>query len=162
MEHQAAFRQARASDLPAIVAMLADDALGAARERVSDPLPESYATAFAHIDADPNNELIVAERDGIVVAMMQLTYIPSLSYQGSWRALIESVRVHGSMRGRGLGHALIHHAVERARARGCGMVQLTTHKSRTDAHRFYQDLGFVASHEGMKRMLDTPARAQDV
>jgi len=144
------FRAATREDLPAIVRMLADDVLGASRERASDPLPESYLAAFDAIERDPNNELVVAEMNGKVAGMLQLTYIPGISRQGSWRALIEAVRVDSTLRSAGLGRKLIAHAIERARARGCRMVQLTSDKSRVDAIRFSESLGFVASHQGMK------------
>jgi GNAT superfamily N-acetyltransferase len=147
------FRRAVLADLPDIVRMLADDSLGATRESFELPLPESYYTAFEAIERDANNELVVADKDGKVAGTLQLTFIPYLTYQGSWRALIEGVRVDASVRGAGLGHRLIAHAIERARERGCKMVQLTSNKSRADAVRFYQSLGFVASHEGLKLSL---------
>lgn len=140
-----AFRRARAEDVPAIVRMLADDPLGATRERDEHPLPESYARAFRAIDADPNNELVVACRSERVV--------PSLTYQGGWRALIEGVRVASGERSQGSGKMLFEWAIARARERGCHMAQLTTDKARPDARRFYESLGFVASHEGMKLRL---------
>ncbi len=148
------FRTAMRDDLPAIVAMLADDALGAAREKLASPLPAEYHDAFDAIERDPNNELIVADANGKAVGVLQLTYLPGLSRLGSWRAQIEGVRVDASMRSAGLGHKLIAFAVERARARGCRLVQLTSDKSRPDAIRFYESLGFVASHEGLKLSLD--------
>ena len=147
------FRQAAREDLPNIVRMLADDEIGAQRESVADPLPESYATAFDAIDRDPNNELIVAERDGALVAVLQLTFIPYLTYQGSWRALIEGVRVASTARSEGIGRQLIEWAIERARERQCLIVQLTSDKRRIDAIRFYEKLGFVRSHEGFKLRL---------
>jgi GNAT superfamily N-acetyltransferase len=147
------FRPAREQDLDAIVGMLADDALGAQRERYAVPLPASYLAAFAAIDADPNNELVVATREGRVVAVLQLTFIPYLTYQGAWRALIEGVRVASSERSGGVGTALFEWAIARARERGCVMLQLTTDKARPDALRFYEKLGFVASHHGMKLKL---------
>ncbi|MDH3475930.1 MAG: GNAT family N-acetyltransferase [Rhodospirillales bacterium] len=143
-------RPAVAGELPAIVCLLADDALGAQRERVEDPLPACYAEAFAEIAADPHQELIVAARGGTVVGCLQLTFIPGLSRQGALRAQIESVRVAASERGR----ALFEWAIARARTRGAVLMQLTTDKSRAQAHRFYEQLGFVASHEGMKLSLD--------
>lgn len=146
------FRQARAEDVPAIVAMLADDPLGAARE--GDPGDGRYLAAFERIDADPDDELIVAERDGKVVGTMQLTYLAGLSRLGSERCQIEAVRVAASTRGQGLGRKMIVWAIGRARARGCAMVQLTSDKSRTDAHRFYDSLGFTDSHVGYKLKLD--------
>ena len=144
------FRRATVDDVPTIVALLADDPLGATRETVATPLPESYLTAFAAIDRDPNNELVVGTVDDAVVAVLQLTFIPSITHRGSWRALIEGVRVAADMRSRGIGEALFDWAVARAKKRGCGMVQLTSDKQRPDAIRFYESLGFVASHEGMK------------
>ena len=150
-------RRALAVDLPSIVRMLADDALGARRERVEDPLPASYRAAFEAIDRDPNNELVVAEgEDGTAVAVLQLTFTPGLSHQGGWRATIEGVRVDSRLRGSGLGHELLGWAIERSRQRGCRQVQLSTDKPRTAARRFYESLGFVASHEGMKLPLTPP------
>lgn len=144
------FRKARREDLPAIVRLLADDPLGAKRERYEDPLPQSYAHAFDAIDADPNNELVVASLDDEVVGVLQLTFIPYLTHQGGWRALIEAVRIDARHRSRGLGRTMFEWAIARSRERGCIMVQLTTDKVRADAKRFYESLGFVASHEGMK------------
>lgn len=145
------FRQARAEDVPAIVAMLADDPLGAQRE--GDPNDPRYMAAFERIDADPWDELIVAERDGKVIGTMQLTYLAGLSRLGSERCQIEAVRVAAQARGEGLGRRMIQWAIDRARARGCAMVQLTSDKTRRDAHRFYDSLGFTASHEGYKLTL---------
>ena len=147
-------RRATAADLPRIVRLLADDALGATRERVEDPLPSPYLDAFAAIEADPNQFLLVADVEGRVVGVLQLTFIPGLTRLGSWRAMIEGVRVDGSQRGAGIGQQLVAWAIEEARRRGCRLVQLTTDKSRLDAHRFYERLGFVATHEGMKRELE--------
>ena len=144
------FRSARPEDLAGLVGMLADDPLGAKREVLSDPVAAGYLQAFAAIEADPNNELVVAVLDGAVVGMLQLTVIPSLSHQGRSRAQIEGVRVSSSVRSRGVGAALFRWAIARARQRGCGMLQLTTDRSREDARRFYERLGFVASHHGMK------------
>ena len=144
------FRDATAADLPAIVAMLADDALGREREAPELPLQSSYYETFAAIERDPNNALIVACVGDEVVGALQLSFMPSISYRGSWRATIENVRTSNALRGQGIGRALVAHAIERARDRGCRIVQLTTDKRRTDAHRFYERLGFVASHEGMK------------
>lgn len=145
-----AFRVARDDDLPELVRMLADDALGARREVFSTPLASGYEAAFAAIDADPNNELILAVLAGAPVGMLQLTFIPGLTYQGRWRALIEGVRVSSSARSLGIGGAMLQWAIERARRRGCVMVQLTTDTARKDVLRFYERLGFVASHHGMK------------
>jgi GNAT superfamily N-acetyltransferase len=149
----ATMRRATAEDLPAIVRLLADDPLGAKRERYSLPLPPAYAQAFAAIDRDPTQALYVACVDGAVVGVLQMTFIPYLTYQGGWRALIEGVRIAPALRSRGLGRAVFEWAIERARARGCHMVQLTSDKSRPDAIRFYEALGFVASHEGLKLFL---------
>ncbi len=147
------FRSAAVDDLEAIVEMLADDFLGAQRERLEDPLPESYLKAFREIDADPNNELIVAELDGRIVGALQLTFTPSLSYQGGKRCTVESVRVDAAHRGKGIGREVMLWAIERAREAGCISMQLTTHSERSDAHRFYQRLGFSGSHLGMKLIL---------
>ena len=133
--------------------MLADDPLGATREDFADPLPDSYTAAFAAIAADPRNELMVAVRGDSVVGCLQLTFIPGLSRRGAERAQIESVRVARRERGRGLGRQLFEWAIVRARTRGCALVQLTTDKTRPDAHRFYETLGFAASHDGMKLAL---------
>jgi GNAT superfamily N-acetyltransferase len=149
------FRRATADDLTAIVTMLADDVLGASRERLEHPLPQPYVTAFAEIDRDPNNELVVACLGDAVVGVLQLTFIPSLSHIGSRRALIEGVRVSSAHRSSGIGTKLFEWAITRSRERGCRMLQLTTDKRRPDAKRFYEALGFVASHEGMKLSLQS-------
>lgn len=151
------FRRARRDDVPAIVEMLADDVLGAARERVEDPLPSAYFDAFAAIDADPNQHLLVAEQDGAIVGCLQLSFLAGLSRRGAWRALIEGVRVMRQKRGQRIGERMIAQAIDLARQRGCQVAQLTTDKRRHDTHRFYERLGFVASHEGMK--LDLGATA---
>ena len=140
-------RRATEDDVPAIVAMLADDPLGAKRERLCDP---AYADAFKEIDADPRQVLVVAAAGADVVGTLQLTFIPGLSRLGATRALIEAVRVRSDQRGGGLGALLIQWAVDTARERGAAIVQLTTDASRKDAHRFYERLGFQASHVGMK------------
>jgi GNAT superfamily N-acetyltransferase len=145
------FREATRADLPALVALLADDVLGKARDHAE--VDAAYERAFADIDADPRNILVVADDGGEVVACMQITYIPGLGRHGAERSLIEAVRVRADRRGRGVGARLVTWAIERARERGCALVQLTTDKSRVDAHRFYARLGFVASHEGMKLAL---------
>lgn len=147
-------RLATEADLPRLVEMLADDALGATRERYETPLPQSYRHAFEAIARDPNNELIVAESAGRVIGMLQLTYLPSLTYQGRWRAMVEGVRVARETRSGGIGRQLLEHALERARRRDCHLVQLTTDKARPEALKFYQALGFMASHEGMKLALN--------
>ena len=147
------FRRAERSDLPTLVRLLADDPLGAQREVFSDPLPDAYDQAFTAIDADPNNELVVATLDIAIVAMLQLTYIPYLTHQGSWRAQIEGVRVDAQHRSLGLGTLMFQWAIQRATTRGCSMLQLTSDKQRPDALRFYESLGFIASHEGLKLAL---------
>ena len=144
------YRQAIITDLPAIISLLADDELGRQRERIGPPPSPNYETAFYAIEKDPNQMLAVAERNGEVVGCLQLTFIPGLSRVGLWRGQIESVRVASKFRGSGLGRELFEWAIEECRKRGCGLVQLTTDKSRPDALRFYQSLGFIASHEGMK------------
>ncbi|MCB9397920.1 MAG: GNAT family N-acetyltransferase [Acidobacteria bacterium] len=144
------FRRAKRADVVSIVAMLVDDHLGQSREQYENPLPNFYYDAFAAIDADPNQELWIAEQAGHIVGTFQLTLIPCIGRKGSWRAMVESVRVAAALRGQGIGKAMMAHAIARARARGCRLLQLTTDKRRPDAFRFYQQLGFEASHEGMK------------
>ncbi|BDG71301.1 GNAT family N-acetyltransferase [Roseomonas fluvialis] len=141
------FRRATADDVPAIVALLADDMLGAAREAPGDP---AYAAAFAAIDADPNQFLAVAEQGGRILGCLQLTFIPGLSHRGAWRGQIESVRIATDQRGSGLGRRMFDWAIAQCHTRGCRLVQLTTDKARPDARRFYEAIGFVASHDGMK------------
>lgn len=148
-----AFRDAREDDLPALVALLADDPLGATREEATDPLPPAYRDAFAAIAADANQRLVVAELDGAVVGTLQISYLPNLSHRGSWRAQIEGVRVARGDRGGGVGRRMVEWAVERARERGCRLVQLTTDRRRPDARAFYERLGFEATHDGMKLLL---------
>jgi ribosomal protein S18 acetylase RimI-like enzyme len=142
-------RRARRDDVAAIVAMLADDHLGRARERVEHPLPASYREAFERLDADPNITLVVAEEAGRVVGSLQLCILPGLSSQGASRGLIEDVRVASDRRSRGIGEQLVQWAVSEARARGCRLVELLTHQTRVDAQRFYERLGFAKSHVGM-------------
>ena len=146
-------RDARQADLPAIVALYADDELGSTREHPGEPLAEEYVRAFAAIGDDPRTRLVVAEVDGAVVGTLQLTFLPHVVRRGGERAQIEAVRVASSHRGSGLGRELLTWAVDQARARGCVLVQLTTDATRLDAHRFYESLGFTASHVGMKLTL---------
>lgn len=147
------FRQAIDSDLAALVEMLASDPLGTTREVIESPVNPAYIAAFEAICADPNNQLIVADYDGQVVGMLQVTIVQYLTHCGGARATIEGVRVKQSFRGRGLGEQLLTHAIGYAKSRGCIMVQLTSDKLRPDAIRFYQGLGFSATHEGMKLKL---------
>jgi ribosomal protein S18 acetylase RimI-like enzyme len=144
------FRRASGADLSAIVNLLANDVLGRTREDDRDPLNPRYAAAFAAIEADANQLLAVAERDGTVVGCLQISFVPGLSRIGMWRGQIESVRISADHRGGALGRKMVEWAISECRRRGCGIVQLTTDKSRLDAQRFYASLGFVASHEGMK------------
>lgn len=144
------FRRATQDDLPAIIAMLADDPLGQNRELVSDQVDRAYVEAFARIDRDPNQLLAVAERDGAVIGTLQLSFLTHLARRGAIRAQIEAVRVARTARSEGLGEAMFLWAIDEARARGCHMMQLTTDKARPDAHRFYEKLGFEASHVGYR------------
>lgn len=143
-------RPATLADLPTVVALLADDINSVGREDTSEPLDPGYVSAFAAIDANPDQELIVAERDGVIVGTMQLSFLPGLSFRGAWRGQIEAVRIASDLRGSGLGTVMIDWAVARCRARDCRMVQLTSKSTRDGAHRFYERLGFVKSHVGMK------------
>jgi ribosomal protein S18 acetylase RimI-like enzyme len=142
-------RRAVREDVCFIVAMLADDKLGSARERLEDPPPPSYFKAFEALDRDPNIQLVVAEEGGRVVGCLQLCVLPGLSSQGASRGLIEDVRVASDRRSRGIGEQLVGWAVEQSRAKGCKVVELLTHHSRVDAQRFYERLGFQKSHVGM-------------
>lgn len=143
-------RRATREDLPKIVFLLADDPLGSRRENYQDPLPQVYYDAFDEIDQDPNNRLVIAEVDGEVIGTLQLTFIPYLTHQGGKRAQIEAVRVDQRYRRHGIGARLFEWALTSAREERCHLVQLTTDNVRSDAHRFYERLGFVASHTGMK------------
>ncbi|KGD98195.1 GNAT family N-acetyltransferase [Rhizobium sp. YS-1r] len=148
------FRKASHSDLSSIVGLLADDPLGRSREIVSDPVDPCYEQAFAAIEMDENQLLAVAVDDGDrVVGCLQLSFIPGLSRAGMWRGQIESVRIAANQRGSGLGSQFIEWAVQQAAERRCKLVQLTSDKARPDAIRFYEKLGFTASHEGLKRSL---------
>jgi GNAT superfamily N-acetyltransferase len=141
-------RPATADDVSAIVAMLADDPLGAQRESPDDLTP--YLSALQRLASDPNQHLVVAAREGRVVGTLQLSVIPGLSRRGATRSIIEAVRIHADERGSGLGTRLIEWAIDESRRQGCQLVQLTSDNSRTDAHRFYERLGFTASHVGFK------------
>lgn len=143
-------RLATRGDVPEIVRLLADDPLGRQREDYRHPLPQHYYDAFDRINQDPHNELVIAEVAGNVIGTLQLTFIPYLTYQGGKRAQIEAVRVDQKYRSHGIGGKLFEWAIMRAREQHCHLVQLTTDKTRADAQRFYERLGFVASHTGMK------------
>ncbi|MFI5759515.1 GNAT family N-acetyltransferase [Streptomyces sp. NPDC051563] len=144
-------RPATEEDLPAIVAMLADDPLGATRESPDDLTP--YTAALKRLTEDPHQHVVVAVREGRVVGTLQLTIVPGLSRKGSTRSIVEGVRVHADERGSGLGTRFIEWAIERSRTENCSLVQLTSDVTRTDAHRFYERLGFTASHVGFKLQL---------
>ena len=146
------FRVARADDLPEIVALLVTDPLGATRES-GDGSDDTYVTAFREIDQDPNNLVIVAEDQGRVVGCLQVTFIANLSFEGGRRALIEAVRVADSHQGRGLGRAIVEHAIELAKERNCRMVQLTSNQQRPEAIKFYERIGFQPTHIGFKLYL---------
>lgn len=147
-------RTATETDVPAIVDLIAADQLGASRDGVRDAADlAAYVAAFRSIEADPAHLLIVAEERGEIVATCQLSFLPGLARRGALRAQIEAVRVAASRRASGLGAAMMRWAIGEARHRGCAVVQLTSDKARTDAHRFYARLGFVATHEGMKLAL---------
>ncbi len=147
------FRDAEVADLAGIVALLHDDAFGAARNPQFDVEAARYQSAFADIVADPNNSYVVAEAGARVIGCYQLTFIRGLSYTGGWRAQIESVRIAADRRGGGLGHAMMLDAISRARSRGCILVQLATDMRREHSRRFYERLGFAATHHGMKLIL---------
>ena len=151
MQEAIEIRDATLADLPAVVAMLVDDMLGAARE--TGVVDEAYLEAFRAIQAEPNCRELVAVLDGAVVGCFQLNFLPGLGRRGAWRAQVEAVRVAQGRRGRGVGAAMMAWATARARERGCTLVQLTTDKRRHDAHRFYRRPGFEATHEGMKLAL---------
>ena len=145
------FRKATTNDVPNIVEMIADDGLGSKRENYIIPLPKTYYDAFELIDSDPNQELTVVESEtGQIIAVFQMTFIPYLTYQGGIRAQIEGVRVHKDHRGLGIGKIIFEWAIQRAKERKAHLLQLTTDKKRPDAIRFYESLGFKATHEGMK------------
>jgi ribosomal protein S18 acetylase RimI-like enzyme len=162
LKEELTIRRARRADLAAIIELLADDELGKQREEPGPPPNPRYAEAFDAIDNDPNQFLVVAETDGCVVGCLQLSFLPGLSRVGRRRGQIESVRVASTMRGSGLGRRLFDWAIQECRNRGCGLVQLTTDKSRPDALRFYESQGFVASHEGLKLQLENTTSNQPV
>ena len=147
------FRKAKETDVSNLVNLLADDDLGSKREDISVPLNRSYIDAFYNIEKDPNNELTVVECSGELAGMLQLTFIPYLTHTGSWRCLIEGVRIAKNYRGQGLGTEFIRWAIKRAAEKNCSIVQLTSDKQRPGALRFYESLGFQATHEGFKLKL---------
>jgi ribosomal protein S18 acetylase RimI-like enzyme len=148
------FREACAHDIPELISLLMDDELGKLREDGSNDIKQCYQLAFEQIDRDPNNQLIVMQIEKRIAGMLQLTFIPYLTHMGSWRCLIEGVRVHREFRGMGLGTRFIQWAITRAEEKQCAIVQLTSDKRRDKALRFYRDLGFEASHEGFKLRLN--------
>ena len=148
------YRDATAADLPTIIRMLAEDQIGGRTDDPTDPLDPVYAAAFAAIDSDPNQRLIVAEIHGTVIGTMQLSFLPGLLNRGAWRGQIEAVRIAADQRSKGLGAAMIAWAVEQCRARGCFMAQLTSNNDRVAAHRFYERLGWQKSHAGFKLYLE--------
>lgn len=143
-------RRATTDDLPAIVALLADDIRGRSRDDPSLPLDPAYEEAFAAVDADPRQLLAVGVLDGAIVGTLQLSFLPGIGHKGAWRGQIEAVRIASQLRGQGLGGRMIGWAVDTCRSRGCRMVQLTSDKTRLDTHRFYEQLGFEQSHLGFK------------
>lgn len=150
---QLIFRSATSADLPAIIALLADDELGRLREVVSPVLDSRYVEAFRAIEADANQRLIVVVADGAIIGTMQLSFVPGLAQTGAWRGMVEAVRVASALRGRGIGQRMFEWAIGEFRSKGCRIVQLASDKSRPDAHRFYEKLGFRATHEGYKLIL---------
>lgn len=144
------FRRATRADLEAIVDMLVDDPIGATREDGSRPLNARYIAGFEAVDRDPNQLLAVVEDAGTVIGSLQITFIPSVSRLGMWRGQVEGVRIAKSRRGEGLGRQMLEWAIGACRRRDCRLVQLTMDKTRTESHRFYEALGFTASHEGFK------------
>jgi GNAT superfamily N-acetyltransferase len=149
MEH-VTFRTAVFADLPAIIGLLADDKLGSQRETVSNPPDEHYVAAFRAIEADSNQRLVVAVDGEAVIGTLQLSFIPGIARRGAWRGQIEAVRIAAAYRSTGIGQRMFEWAIAECKSRGCAIVQLTTDKGRPDAQRFYEKLGFVASHEGYK------------
>lgn len=150
---EVSFHRATEADIPAIVALLADDILGTHREDPGTPPNPGYIEAFSAIDADPNQLLAVATVNDDVVGTLQLTFVPGLTRIGAWRGQIEGVRIAAGYRGAGLGQQMFEWAIQQCRSRGCHLVQLTTDRERPEAHRFYEHLGFVSSHIGYKLTL---------
>ncbi len=153
MENELKFRLATTDDLPYIISMLADDILGATREKFEATLSDNYLKAFEKIANDPNQELTIVEMNGEKVATFQLTFIQYLTHQGGLRAQIEAVRTNSKHRGRGIGKKVFEYVIDRAKQKGCNMIQLTSDKKRPEAIKFYEAIGFTATHEGMKLKL---------
>jgi GNAT superfamily N-acetyltransferase len=147
------YRDATPADLPFIIELMLDAMIVETGDDAARATEPPYIEALAAIDADPNNRMIVAELDGERVGTIQLTFIPGLMRRGMWRLLVEQVHIAPAQRSKGLGAQMMQWAIEQARIRACGMVQLTSNKKRTDAHRFYERLGFLKSHEGFKLYL---------
>lgn len=147
------YRNATAADLPFIIGLIVEDSVVVTDDDPSESGSETYLAALAAIDADPNEEMLIAEEAGAPIGCFQISYLPGLARRGAWRGMIENVHVAATHRNGGRGGAMIRWAVERCRERGCGMVQLTSNKKRLDAHRFYERLGFQRSHEGFKLYL---------
>lgn len=146
-------RPAQASDLPIILSLIDGGAAAPSQLTPSDPSDPEYLRAFKSIETDANNTLVVGEIDGEVVCTTQLTFIPGISRKGAWRAMCESVHVRADQRGKGTGGKLMRWAIAQSRERGCNIIQLTSDKRRSNAHRFYENLGFTRSHEGFKLFL---------
>jgi GNAT superfamily N-acetyltransferase len=153
MNNELKFRLASANDLWDIVQMLSDDTLGATREKIDVALSDNYIKAFVNIDKDPNQELTIVEMNGKKVGTYQLTFIQYLTHQGGLRAQVEAVRINSNYRGQGIGTKMFEYIIDRAKQKGCIMLQLTSDKKRVDAIQFYEKIGFVATHEGMKLKL---------
>ena len=147
------YRTARPDDLPFIIGLIIEDSVVVTEDRAEDAMDEDYRAALAAIDADPNEEMWIVERDDIAVGCFQLSFLPGLMRRGMWRGQIEVVHVSADARNLGIGSEMMRWALARCREKGCGMVQLTSNKKRTDAHRFYERLGFARSHEGFKYYL---------
>ena len=153
MDNELTFRLATADDLPDIVRMLSDDTLGATREKFEPTLSDNYLTAFKKITNDPNQELTIAEMNGEKVATFQLTFIQYLTHQGGLRAQVEAVRTNSNHRGQGIGTKVFEYIINRSKERGCNLLQLTSDKKRPEAIKFYETIGFISTHEGMKLKL---------
>jgi GNAT superfamily N-acetyltransferase len=153
MKNELLFRLATKNDLPQIVRMLSDDILGKTREKFEPVLSDNYVTAFKKIVADTNQELTVVEMDGELVATFQLSFIQYLTHHGGLRAQVEAVRTSANYRGQGIGKKAFEYIINRAKEKGCVLVQLTTDKKRPEAIKFYEAIGFVSTHEGMKLSL---------